>query len=530
MTPTTGPPDDIKSEASIDPAIEDYKRSTLNAVILVSTCTFAMIVNTSNNTSVSISLARIGKDLHVQEARLQWLLSAYSLSGGCLLIVFGRVADLYGRKKMFSFGSLLLAAVTLGCGFVKDFNTLIILRGIQGVGAAASMPASLGILARAFPPSPARSIAFATFAAGAPIGGAFGSVFGGLLAQTSGPSWRSSFYLSCGLTILCFIGGFVSFDPDVPSTEPDRRIDWFGAFLITAGLVFIVTVLGQGEIAPQKWRTPYIIILLVVGVILVIFFFLWQRYLEKVQNTFNAPYSFLTPPPLMKPSMWTRAKGRFAVMMFVAFLTWCSFLSWAFWVQLYYQDFIGYSPIRTTVRLVPMFISGVICNIVVASIVGRVPMIYLLVIGTFGTSTACLFFALIDPSAPYWAFGFPAAILSVIGGDFVFSSGTLFIAKISLEHEQSLGGALFQTMTQLGTAFGATVTTVVFNRVTLHNSTLTGNSRPALNSYRSAQWAAFAFGVSAAILAILFFRGVGIVGHQKNSVPSEQDDRVNTEP
>lgn len=87
-----------------------------------------------------------------------------------------------------------------------DFNTLIILRGIQGVGAAASMPASvshfyphalyrrpiilslrqLGILARAFPPSPARSIAFATFAAGAPIGGAFGSVFGGLLAQTSG--------------------------------------------------------------------------------------------------------------------------------------------------------------------------------------------------------------------------------------------------------------------------------------------------------------------------------------------------------
>lgn len=71
------------------------------------------------------------------------------------------------------------------------------------------------------------------------------------------------------------------------------------------------------------------------------------------------------------------------------------------------------------------------------------------VIGTFGTSTACLFFALIDPSAPYWAFGFPAAILSVIGGDFVFSSGTLFIAKISLEHEQSLGGALFQTMTQV---------------------------------------------------------------------------------
>ena len=70
------------------------------------------------------------------------------------------------------------------------------------------------------------------------------------------------------------------------------------------------------------------------------------------------------------------------------------------------------------------------------------------VTGTLGSTTACLFFALIDPSAPYWAFGFPAAIVSVIGADFVYASGTLFIAKVSLEHEQSLAGALFQTMTQ----------------------------------------------------------------------------------
>lgn len=71
------------------------------------------------------------------------------------------------------------------------------------------------------------------------------------------------------------------------------------------------------------------------------------------------------------------------------------------------------------------------------------------VIGTLGSTSACLLFALIIPSAPYWAFGFPAMIISVIGADFVFASGTLFIAKVSLPHEQSLAGALFQTMTQV---------------------------------------------------------------------------------
>lgn len=69
-------------------------------------------------------------------------------------------------------------------------------------------------------------------------------------------TWRSPFYLECGMTVLCFIGGMISIDKDLPSTEVDRRVDWIGAFLVTAGLVLIVFVLGQGEIAPQQWATP----------------------------------------------------------------------------------------------------------------------------------------------------------------------------------------------------------------------------------------------------------------------------------
>jgi hypothetical protein len=161
--------------------------------------------------------------------------------------------------------------------------------------------------------------------------------------------------MQCGLTALTFLGGLVSIDPDVPSTEIDKRIDWLGAILVTSGLVLIVFVLGQGEVAAQQWATPCmsgscyiihciplmlfadIIALLIIGVFLVTAFVFWERYLEKVQNTPGASDSLFTPPPLVKPSVWGRARGRFAVMLVIAFLTWCSFFGWNLWVQVMFH-------------------------------------------------------------------------------------------------------------------------------------------------------------------------------------------------
>ena len=79
----------------------------------------------------------------------------------------------------------------------------------------------------------------------------------------------------------------------------------------------------------------------------------------------------------MRLSIWSRAEGRFAVMMAIAFLCWSAFLSWAFWAQLYYQDYQGLSPILTIVRLLPMFVTGVICNVVIAVTIGRVSIVWI---------------------------------------------------------------------------------------------------------------------------------------------------------
>jgi len=199
-----------------------------------------------------------------------------------------------------------------------------------------------------------------------------------------------------------------------------------------------------------------------------------------------------TPPPLLKLSIWTRANGRLAAMMAVAFTNYCAFLSWIFWVQLYFQNYKMYTPIGSVVRFIPAFVSGILCNVFVGFMAARITIVWILSIGTLSTAAACLLFALIIPDVTYWAFSFPAIYIGVLGADFVFAAGSLFIAKYALPNEQSVAGALFNTMVQLGTALGVTVSTVVYN-VVAEKAIPEGKDPIVL--YRAAQWTAFGFGI-----------------------------------
>ncbi|KAH9024608.1 major facilitator superfamily domain-containing protein [Lactarius hengduanensis] len=473
---------------SPSPAPPASTRSTFASVCIVAACTSAQLTSIGLGPAYAISAPYAGKDLHIQKENLQWILNAYSISSvnSMFLLLCGRLADLYGRKRVWLVGYLIFVVFGIASGFAQSEKVFDTLRGMQGIGSAAIIPASLGILAKAFPPGPSRSIAFTTFSAGAPIGAIIAIVLGGVLTQVTKATWRTPIFLLTGVALAFTILGFFVFEEDEPSTEEDTRVDWIGAALITAGLVLIVFVLSDSPTARKGWRNPHIIALFVVGVLLVLLFVTWQYYLERRLENPDLPRTRWTAPPLMKPSMWTRAHGRFAVMQTIACLNWAAFTIWIVWVELYYQTYLNLSPIHTMLRC------------------------------------ADVLFAVIDPSAPYWAFGFPSACLIVLGADFTFASGTLFIAKVSLPHEQSVAGALFQAMTQIGSAIGVGVSTIVFNSVLRTQSRRLGVVADAqgdnvplpaqLKAYKAAMWTGFSFGLLCTILCVLFLRGVGIVG------------------
>jgi len=141
------------------------------------------------------------------------------------------------------------------------------------------------------------------------------------------------------------------------------------------------------------------------------------------------------------------------------------------------------------------------------------------------TGLGALLFAIINPNSTYWSYGFVSTIVAVFGGDFVFAAGTLFLAKISRPDEQSLSGGLFQTLTQLGTAFGLAITTIVHDSVSKEDNAL----KTPLRAYKAAQWTAFGMAMFCkllfsskkensysrslgSLLSFLFLRGVGPVG------------------
>lgn len=178
--------------------------------------------------------------------------------------------------------------------------------------------------------------------------------------------WRAVFWFVGGLAALVAVIGYVSIDPDIRHPSVDRRIDWIGSALVTTALVFITFTLGE---APAVgWQTPYVITLLILGVLLLGVFLLWEHHLT-VRTTY---------PPLLSLEIWTRAGGKFSAMQGVGFVVWCCFTSLTFWSMLYYQNYVGLDPIHTMIRFLPMPITGVLCNVIVAFTVGHIGGAYLL--------------------------------------------------------------------------------------------------------------------------------------------------------
>lgn len=169
-----------------------------------------------------------------------------------------------------------------------------------------------------------------------------------------------------GLGTLVFIAGVFAIDRDTKTQIADKRVDWIGALLVTTGLTLITFSLSDA--ASAGWSSPLIISLLVVGIVITGLFVCWEHYL--IHHT-----SF---PPLMPLDIWGRDHGRFAAVQVVGFLEWACFTNLVMYAMLYYQNYLGLNPLLAMYRFLPMPVTGVICNVIVALVVAAVSGAYLL--------------------------------------------------------------------------------------------------------------------------------------------------------
>lgn len=482
--------------------------SKARAIALVVTLTGAAFLNTMSNQAVVIILPTIGRDLDIPAARQQWIVSAYSLTFGCFLLLWGRIADVIGKKKVFIWGSAWVCLTTLVCPFIPSEIGFDVFRGLQGLGAAANVPTAIGILGVTFPPGKAKNYAFATYSSGAPLGSVIGNILGGVVGQYA--SWQWVLWILAILAAMITVAGHFVIPQPKPRTQSmdlKNAVDWAGGATVTVAILVLLFALTEGNVV--GWATPWIPVLIVISIILLAAFVMWQIYLEKKTSR----------RPLMKISMFKDSKisaAMFAMMSFFA-----AFSNYLVFATYFYQEFEGRSTIQTTLRFIPTGVVGVVAIFIVSQILSKVKVYYILMWGMLCCAVACLLFAVPIPvGTTYWAFGLPAMCLSVLGADALFPALLLFIAQSLPKEDQALGGATINCVGQVGRAIGLAICTAV--QVAIQESKESGPSAVTgegsignlayLSGLRGAMWFSFGTAIAGFFVVAAMFRKTGKVG------------------
>lgn len=476
----------------------DVFRSTVQEIVCVLTLTMSTSLMSLNTGGLIVTLPSIGKDLGISGGMLSWAISVSSLATGSSLLISGQLADVFGRRRMVLFAYGFYTVCSLLCGFlgwVKVYVPFLIFRAFQGVCASLCVTASAGILGATYSPCRRKNYAMATFAAGAPVGFVFGILSGGICNQIL--TWYSVLWffaiLYAGLTVVAWF--VVPLDEQPLRLEILSKLDWCGAALALCGFALFVFSLAQADSAPQGWRTPYIIALLIVGVALIAAFCVYEGYVPS--------------RPLMPLRIWTYPG--MALCLVIASCGWMDFQgTLTYYGTLYFQNIQGASPILTTAYFVPQAISGILVNVVAGYALDRVPGRILMIIAMLGFTAAALLWSFVQPDTLYWALPFPALIVVVIGADLAYNVANLHALSTVDKSLQSTAAGVFNTTLQLSGTIGLAASAAVVNSVVEGQETASKDE--LMKGYRAGYY--FALGISGLGLILSFFLKVGTTGHR----------------
>jgi EmrB/QacA subfamily drug resistance transporter len=414
----------------------------------------AFLMTIVDLTIVNVALPTIGRQLHFSESNLQWVVTAYGLTFGGFLLLGGRAADLLGRRRVLMVGVAVFTAASLGAALASSDGFLIAMRGLQGLGAAVTLPAALSIVMNMFEEGPERNKALGLWGAMAATGGSIGLLAGGLLTRFAG--WEYIFYLNLpiGAAVLVLAPRVV---PESRLEGVRRRYDPLGALTVTGGLLLAVYAVSK---APDDgWAAGSTVGLLVAaGALLVAFVVIEARV--------QAP---LMPLRIFRSRTLAGAN-------IVGFLLGASFFGFIFVGTLYMQQVLGYSALQTGAAWLAASVTSMAMAGLAQALVTRISAGPVMALGMALVGGGVLWTAQAPVHGQFW--------LDLAGPFFVAGAGTAFgFIPISIaglggvaEHEAGLASGLLNTTQQLGGAIGVALASTI---AATHLKTLTGQGKAA---------------------------------------------------
>jgi len=329
---------------------------------------------------VNVALPSIRDDLAISSSDLQWIVNAYTLALGGFLLLGGRAADLYGRRRMFIAGLAIFTAASLAGGFAQSLSALVLSRALKGLGAAVLAPATLTIITTLFPEGRDRARAIGVWSSVAAVGATSGALLGGLLTDLI--SWRWILFVNVPIGALVLVGSWL-YLPESRGPDEERRLDVLGALTGTAGLVALVYAIVRTE--TYAWLSAQTLVPLTIGAALFVVFLLIESRLARVP---------LVPLRIFR----SRSVAGANIFMFLLF----GVMFGAFYFEtLYMQGILGYSPLRAGTAFLPQTAMLAVAAQVASRLVTRLGSQSLLIAGTIASAAGLAWLSQITPHSAF---------------------------------------------------------------------------------------------------------------------------------
>jgi EmrB/QacA subfamily drug resistance transporter len=390
-------------------------------------------------TALNVALPAIEKDFDIDVGSVQWVINAYALVFGMAIVSGGRLADMFGRKKVFYVGSAFFAGFSALGAVAPDLPVLIGARVGMGIGGALMWPAILGMTFAALPESKA-GLAGGLILGVAGVGNAVGPLLGGALTEAF--DWRWIFVLNVPIAILAVVvtARFVHQDEELAS----ERIDYAGMATISGGLVLLLLALDQS--VDWGWGDPRVIAMLVVAVALMASFAAIER---------RAGENALIPPDVL-------ANKRFRLACLTVLLLSAVFFSAVLYVPQFLEKILDYSAVEAGLGMLPMMAAFALTSFVAGPLYDRIGMRAAIGIGTGLIALGqVLLGILIGPDADFWSL-FPGLLLVGMGCGMFYPSVTTAAVTALDEARASLAGGIVYMFQIAGGAIGLGVSTTIF--------------------------------------------------------------------
>jgi EmrB/QacA subfamily drug resistance transporter len=358
---------------------------------------FALAMIMLDNTVVNVALPSIQRDFDASLSALEWTINAYTLTFAVLLVTGGRLGDIFGRRRVFLIGVTIFALSSATIGLAPTDGWLVASRAVQGVGAAMMMPATLSILTNAFPPQE-RGRAIGIWAGVSAIALAIGPLVGGWL--TEDVSWRAIFFLNLPVAAGAIAVTLFAADESRDETV-DRRLDWPGIATLTTGLSALVLALVEAN--SWGWGSPAILGLFAVFAVSIAGF---------------VAIELRSPVPMVDFAFFR--SRQFVGANAVAFMVTFAMFGMFFFLALYLQNILGYSPLETGVRFLPTTLVVMIAGPVAGRLTDRVGPRWLMTGGLVLIAASLAWQSRIDVDTTY-GYLLPAFMVMGLGIGFVMS-------------------------------------------------------------------------------------------------------------